>query len=137
MEGTERGVDARSGMPGTDGGRNISGGRITTFGELGNEQLYWTGFGWASEDTVKFCGNGGIACPKMHLKNRQLYGRNTLLIRLLRTLRQPTTGFVLLGAHQYPNQNGGRFKVTIDLVAWTRLKLCCDRRGKRQHIQIE
>ncbi|KAG5450256.1 hypothetical protein CSKR_112440 [Clonorchis sinensis] len=32
--------------------------------------------------------------------SRYMYIRNALLIRLLKTLRQPTTGFALLGAHQ-------------------------------------
>ncbi|KAG5455205.1 hypothetical protein CSKR_106494 [Clonorchis sinensis] len=32
--------------------------------------------------------------------SRYMYIRNGLLIRLLKTLRQPTTGFALLGAHQ-------------------------------------
>ncbi|KAG5441542.1 hypothetical protein CSKR_109743 [Clonorchis sinensis] len=33
-------------------------------------------------------------------KSRYMYIRNALLIRLLKILRQPTTGFALLGAHQ-------------------------------------
>ncbi|KAG5450966.1 hypothetical protein CSKR_105281, partial [Clonorchis sinensis] len=32
--------------------------------------------------------------------SRYMYIRNGLLIRLLKILRQPTTGFALLGAHQ-------------------------------------
>ncbi|KAG5452198.1 hypothetical protein CSKR_104298 [Clonorchis sinensis] len=32
--------------------------------------------------------------------SRYMYTRNALLIRLLKILRQPTTGFALLGAHQ-------------------------------------
>ncbi|KAG5451667.1 hypothetical protein CSKR_109151 [Clonorchis sinensis] len=36
--------------------------------------------------------------PSKYVPN--FYLRNTLLIRLLKILRQPTTGFALLGAHQ-------------------------------------
>ncbi|KAG5446578.1 hypothetical protein CSKR_112365 [Clonorchis sinensis] len=32
--------------------------------------------------------------------SRYMYRRNTLLIRLLKILQKPTTGFALLGAHQ-------------------------------------
>ncbi|KAG5442214.1 hypothetical protein CSKR_100200 [Clonorchis sinensis] len=35
-----------------------------------------------------------------HLLGYETFLRNALLIRLLKTLRQPTTGFALLGAHQ-------------------------------------
>ncbi|KAG5452983.1 hypothetical protein CSKR_110348 [Clonorchis sinensis] len=34
------------------------------------------------------------------IRSCYIYIRNALLIRLLKILRQPTTGFVLLGAHQ-------------------------------------
>ncbi|KAG5445169.1 hypothetical protein CSKR_103341 [Clonorchis sinensis] len=50
--------------------------------------------------------------------SRYMYIRNALLIRLLKILRQPTTGFALLGAHQvslWQNQTDLQISVFIEL----------------------
>ncbi|KER26466.1 hypothetical protein T265_06318 [Opisthorchis viverrini] len=61
--------------------------------------------------------------------SRYMYRRNTLLIRLLKTLRQPTTGFCLI-YQLYFNQSecGVSFELTFAGDSpGTQLKMCCTR----------
>ncbi|KAG5445802.1 hypothetical protein CSKR_106056 [Clonorchis sinensis] len=55
-------------------------------------------------------------CTLYCILNTNMYIRNALLIRLLKILRQPTTGFAFLGAHQVgasqPGDSAG-FRVSL------------------------
>ncbi|KER24680.1 hypothetical protein T265_07725 [Opisthorchis viverrini] len=55
---------------------------------------------WLAQDTVNTSFVFLLRSYDLSQLNGTMYRRNTLLMRLLKILRQPTTGFALLGAHQ-------------------------------------